>query len=404
MTERIVNKSLKSTELDVPEAVTAVIPEQPRLVRDYPGFVGIDQHAQWLAVAVALMGMSEPESWGRFENSPKGVKKLLKRLGRTFGGQVVALCYEAGPCGFGLYRMLVEAGHDCLVVSPASVAVEAGNRRKTDRRDASLLAKRLRSGELRGITVPDEEREAVRSLTRCRSDAKGAQKVARQQLASFLLRLGIRYNLTEKKWTKTFYRWLADLKLDDRVNQAVLQDYADAEESATDRLRRIEGQMMDALKNWSLRWWVIQFRAMRGIDYISAMVLVAELGDLQRFAHPRNLMAYLGLIPGEHSSGNKIRRTSIGRGNQHARRVLIEAAWCYRFNARKTVHIRAAMKPASTESQAISWKAQQRLCKRYSDLNDRGKTNKKITVAIARELCGFLWALFQQTPRQTAAA
>ena len=160
----------------------------------YPAYVGIDQHAAWLVVFVALAdGWSEPEDWGRFENSVKGVKKLLKR----FGGEVVALCYEAGPCGFGLHRTLEAAGHDCLVVSPASVAVESGRRRKTDRRDAGLLAKRLRSGELTGITVPDEEREAMRSLTRCRSDAKDAQRRARQQLQSFLLRLGVGYTLTK---------------------------------------------------------------------------------------------------------------------------------------------------------------------------------------------------------------
>lgn len=399
MTKRIVKKQFASTatEITVAETVTAALPEQPRLTRAYPAYVGIDQHAAWLVVAVAAdESWSDPEDWGRFENSAEGVKRLLKRLGKRFGGEVVALCYEAGPCGFGLHRLLTEAGHDCLVVSPASVALPSGRRRKTDRRDAKLLAKRLRSGELKGITVPDEEREAMRSLTRCRSDAKNAQRIARQQLQSFLLRLGVRYTLTRHRWTKTHYAWLADLKLEQELDQLTLQNYVDAEERATAHLKQIEAQLMNHLKRWSQAGWVTQLRAFRGIDYVGAMVLVAELGDLQRFAHPRHLMAYLGLIPGEHSSGETTNRLSIGRGNRHARRILIEAAWCYRLTARKTKHIRAAMADATASSQAVSWKAQQRLCGRYRSLTERGKSPKKAVVAIARELCGFLWAAYQQ--------
>lgn len=399
MTKRIAKPKFASTEVEVLEVgtVTAALPRQPRLARGYPAYVGIDQHAAWLVVFVALAdGWSEPEDWGRFENSVKGVKKLLKRLGKRFGGEVVALCYEAGPCGFGLHRALEAAGHDCLVVSPALVATQSGRRRKTDRRDAGLLAKRLRSGELTGITVPDEEREAMRSLTRCRSDAKDAQRRARQQLQSFLLRLGVGYTLTKNRWTKTHYAWLADLKLDQEVDQLVLQNYVDAEESATTRVKQVETQLMNCLERWSQAGWVTQLRAFRGIDYVGAMVLVAELGDLRRFAHPRHLMAYLGLIPGEHSSGEKTKRLSIGRGNRHARRILIEAAWTYRMVARKTRHIRGAMDNASASTQAVSWKAQQRLCQRYRSLTERGKSPKKAVVAIARELCGFLWAAYQQ--------
>lgn len=367
-----------------------------QLGRAYPCYVGIDQHAQWMVVAVAEAGRTEPVDLGRFENSAKGVKNLVTQLGHQYEGQVLSFCYEAGPCGYGLYRLLQGSGHDCMVVSPASIPVPSGKRRKTDRRDARLLARSLRNGDLEGIAVPDEDREAMRSLTRCRSDAKNAQRIARQQLQSFLLCHGKRYTQTQQRWTKTHMRWLADLSMGCVVLQAVLQDYVDAEERATRRLHILEAQMMDSLRNFSEQPWVYEMRALRGIDFIAAMTLVSELGDLRRFKHPRNLMAYLGLIPGEHSSENKVKRLSIGCGNRHVRRVLIEAAWCYRFTARKTNHIRKAMKDASAHGQSISWKAQQRLCGRYRHLVQRGKSSKKVTVAIARELCGFLWALYQK--------
>lgn len=386
-------------------AITSTLAQGPKTSLPpsrYPAYVGIDQHKDWLVVAVALEGRDAPEDWGRFENSARGFKKLLKRLGRRFAGEVVCLCYEAGPCGYGLYRALRNCGHDCLVVAPTAIPITAGQRRKTDRRDARLLARSLRNGDLRSIHVPDAEQQDMRSLTRARQNAKSAQRVARQHINSYLLQYGKRYTQTKSKWTQLFYRWLAELTMDNPLQQLVLQDLVDAEEQATRRLADLEDQMRYWLPKWSQVQYVYELRALRGIDWRSAMVLVAELGDLRRFVHPNHLMAYLGLIPGEHSSGDKHRRLSTGHGNRHVRRMLIEAAWCYRSPARKSHHLKKKMAQSSEHAKHISWKAQVRLCGRYRSLTERGKSSKKITVAVARELCGFLWALYQ-TPQQASS-
>lgn len=381
------------------ESLTAQLGvERMGRAKRYPAYVGIDQHKEWLVVAVAFAGRAEPEDWGRFPNTRKGVKQLLKRLARRTGGEVASLCYEAGPCGYGLYRCLRASGHDCLVVAPSTIPQPRGRRRKTDRRDARSLARRHRSGDLDGITVPDEEQERMRDLTRCRGDAKDAQRKARQRLNAYLLRHDVRYTLTQSRWNKTHLRWLCELRLAEPVAQAVLDQYVAMERTASERLAEIEALMREALVNWSQAQWVYELKALRGMDTIAAMGLVAELGDLRRFAHPRQLMAFLGLVPGEHSSGDRIKRLSTGSGNRHARRLLIEAAWCYRFPARVTAHLRRAMRQASPEAKAISWKAQKRLCGRYRKLIERGKSTKKVVVAVARELCGFLWAIYQAPP------
>jgi transposase len=318
----------------------------------------------------------------------------------------VLFVYEAGPCGYDLYWQLTALGHDCQVVAPGLIPKKPSERIKTDRRDARKLAVNARSGELTPVWVPDAEQEAMRDLTRTRDDFKGQERKARQQLNAFLLRHSKVWPTDKSRWTKTHWRWLEELRFEQDWQQIVLQSYIDAVREATARVTAITTQMERALPQWSLAPVVHSLVALRGVDKITAMVLMAELGDISRFDHPRQLMAFLGLVPSEHSSGDKRQRGSITRtGNRHARRVLVESAWCYRFPPRQTAHLRRKAANASKEAQAIAWKAQKRLCCRYSDMIRSGKNTKVVTVAVARELVGFIWDIVcQEMPKVRTAA
>ena len=243
-------------------------------------------------------------------------------------------CYEAGPCGYGIQRQLSTAGHECVVVAPSLIPKRAGDRVKTDRRDAASLARLHRAGELTAVWIPDAGHEAMRDLVRARLDAVHALRRARQQLSGFLLRQGCHYG--RPAWTKLHRRWLAaGLKFEQAVHHLVLEDYVQAVEAAEARRDRLTAQIAAMLPDWTLAPVVAALQTMRGMALVNAATLIAELGDLSRFANPRQLMAYLGLVPSEHSSGASIRRGGITKaGNSAARRLLIEAAWCYRFPAR----------------------------------------------------------------------
>ncbi len=336
-------------------------------------YVGMDVHKASIAVAVARAGRGEPEYLGEIPNTEAAVRKLLKRLSPD--GEVLSFCYEAGPCGYGLYRQLTGLGHDCAVVAPSLIPRKAGERLKTDRRDALSLGRLHRSGELTAVWVPDEEQEAIRDLTRAREDAKSLELKARQQLGAFLLRHGRVYG-GKSRWTQAHLRWLETVKFDTPVQQIVLQDYIDTVKAAQTRVAELEAQMRAALETWSLRPVVEALMALRGLKLIVAMTTLAELGDLTRFDSPRELMAYLGLVPSEHSSGGSRRQGGITRtGNGHVRRVLIEAAWAYRFPARKSACIQRRAEKTSAEVQAIAWEAQKRLCGRYrADAGRQAKT------------------------------
>lgn len=354
-------------------------------------YVGMDVHKASIAVAVARAGRGEPEYLGEIPNTEAAVRKLLKRLSPD--GEVLSFCYEAGPCGYGLYRQLTGLGHDCAVVAPSLIPRKAGERLKTDRRDALSLGRLHRSGELTAVWVPDEEQEAIRDLTRAREDAKSLELKARQQLGAFLLRHGRVYG-GKSRWTQAHLRWLETVKFDTPVQQIVLQDYIDTVKAAQTRVAELEAQMRAALETWSLRPVVEALMALRGLKLIVAMTTLAELGDLTRFDSPRELMAYLGLVPSEHSSGGSRRQGGITRtGNGHVRRVLVEAAWAYRFPARKSACIQRRAEKTSAEVQAIAWEAQKRLCGRYRALMQAGKQKQQVTTAVARELAGFIWAI-----------
>ena len=380
----------EAVRFETASALKAVM--QAQASHKYPAYIGLDVHKEVIAVAIARAGRDAPESRGEIANKPKTVARLVERLNREFDGEVLLFCYEAGPCGYGLYRQLLELGHDCQVVAPSLIPRKPGDRIKTDRRDACKLARTLRSGDLTAVWVPDEEQEAMRDLTRARDDLKAQERKARQQLNAYVLRHGHAWPSNKTRWTQTHYNWLESLKFPHDWQQVVLQEYIDAVKAASQRVADITVQMERVLPQWSLAPVVDSLVALRGIDKLAAMVLLAELGDISRFDSPIQLMAFLGLVPSEHTSGGRRRQGAITKtGNSHARRMLVESAWSYRFPARQTMHLKRKAKNASEEAKVIAWQAQKRLCGRYRTLLQAGKNTKQTTVAIARELVGFIW-------------
>ena len=267
--------------------------------------------------------------------------RISTGMNDEFGGALLLFCYEAGPCGYGLYRQLTEAGHECQVVAPSLIPKKPGERIKTDRRDALKLARLLRAGDLTAVWVPDTEQEAMRDLTRARDDMKSQERKARQQLNAFVLRHGHHWPRGKTRWTSVHCNWLESLRFEHDWQQIVLQEYMDAAKAATQRVADLTDQLMRALPGWSLAAVVDSLVALRGIDKLAATVLLAELGDISRFESPKQLMAYLGLVPSEHSTGSRRRQGAITlTGNGHARRMLVESAWSYRFPARQTMHLK----------------------------------------------------------------
>jgi transposase len=359
---------------------------------EYPAYVGLDVHKETIVVAVARAGRGAPEIRRKIANRPKAVRKMVTGLTEEFGGEVLEFSYEAGPCGYVLYRQIVEMGQDCQVVAPSLIPKKPGERVKTDRRDAKKLAVTARSGELTAVWVPGHEQEAMRDLTRARDDFKIQEKKAKQQLNGFVLRHGHSWPAGKSRWTQAYYDWLESLEFPHDWQRLVLREYIDAVRTAGRRVADMMAEMERALPQWSLAPVVYSLMALRGVEKITAMGLLAELGDISRFDSPRQLMGYLGLVPSEASSAERRRQGSITKaGNTHARRMLVESAWSYRFPARQTAHMKRKAKQASEEAKKVGWKAQKRLCDRYRSLIESGKNSKVATVAVARELAGFVW-------------
>jgi transposase len=367
-----------------------------RVVGDRITYVGLDVHKDGIVVAVAEGGLrGEVRDYGRIANTPAAVQRLVRKLGHQ--GVALRFCYEAGPCGYGIQRQLAAAGHDCVVVAPSLIPKRPGDRIKTDRRDASSLAKLHRAGELTAVWVPDARHEAIRDLVRARLDAVRALRRARQQLSGFLLRQGCHYG--RPAWTKLHRRWLAGLRFDQAAHHIVLEDYIQTVEAARERRDRLTAQIEAILPDWALAPVVAALQTMRGMALVNAATLIAELGDLSRFANARQLMAYLGLVPSEHSSGASVKRGGITKaGNSAARRLLIEASWSYRFPARISRELLLRQESQPKPVREIAWNAQLRLCARYRKLARSGKPANVVTVAIARELAGFVWAIARQVP------
>ncbi len=356
-------------------------------------YIGLDVHKDTIAVSVAdgVLIYEEPRYLGEIPNTPKGVGLLVDRLERMFSGKFL-FCYEAGPCGYVIYRRLIDLGHDCVVVAPSLIPRKPGERVKTDRRDSKKLASALRSRLLTPVWVPDEHQEAMRDLVRLRDDMKRQLQVARQQLNAFVLRHGHSWPKKKSRWTQAHFNWLEGLKFPCSLDYVVLGEYIDAVKEACRRIGEVSKHIELAREQWSLGGVVNALVALRGVDKLSATVLMAELGDISRFDKASQLFSYLGLVSSEHSSGDKRRQGGITRsGNKSARSMLIECAWSYRYPARKTKHMRLKSKDAPEWAQEISWKAQKRLCGRYAKMIRDGKDQKVVIVAIARELSGFIW-------------
>jgi|TARA_B100000315_G_C14534405_1_gene567751 transposase len=353
--------------------------------------VAMDIHKDSITVAVAEPGRKPSRLFGDIPATSEAVAKLAQQLGGP--STRLRFCYEAGPCGYGVYRQLSALGHECTVVAPSLIPRRPGDRIKTDPRDAVSLAALHRSGELTSVWVPDEEQEAMRDLERCREDMKHAERRLRQRLGAFLLRYGRIYP-GRSRWGQAHFRWLETQGFDHPTQQIVFQEYVDAVKQARERVEGLEKAMHEALADWSLEPETRGLMALRGVAEITAVTVMAELGDLTRFDTPRQLMAFVGLVPSEHSSGAHRRRGSITKaGNAHVRRVLAESAWCYRFQARKTACLQRRAEQTTPAVQAIAWKAQKRLCGRYHRLTARGMPKNKVCTAIARELLGFIWAI-----------
>jgi len=358
-------------------------------------YVGLDVHKATVSVAVAEGGRSgEVRQLGSFANRADVLRKLVERLTRR-GGQL-SFCYEAGPCGYGLHRFICGLGHGCMVVAPSLIPIKAGDRIKTDRRDAVMLAKLHRAGELTAVWVPDAAHEAMRDLVRARATAAKVLSKARQHLNGFLLRHGKLYSGL-RSWTQAYRRWLTTVRFDHPAQQIVFEDYIHAVTDAERRIDRLTRQIVELLPDWSMAPIVRAIQAMRGVALINAVTVVAEVGDFARFGNPRQLMAYLGLVPSEHSSGARLRRGGITKaGNAHARRALIEGAWTYRMPARVSRKLYDRLESLPQEICDIAWKAQVRLCRRWRRLAALGKPKVVVTTAIAREMAGFIWAIARQ--------
>lgn len=355
-------------------------------------FLGLDVHAETIAVAVAEPD-GEVRSVGVIPNQLESLRKLVKKLGPV--AQLRA-CYEAGPTGYVVYWQLTGLGVACEVVAPTLVPVKAGDRVKTDRRDALKLARSHRAGDLTPVWVPAAAHEALRDLVRAREAAKKDQLRARHRLGKFLLRRGRRPPTAMNSWTQAHLAWVKTVHFEHAAQEATALDYLHEVEHVADRIARLEHAIDEAVKTAPARMRVVieALQALRGIALVSAVTIVAEVGELSRFARPRQLMGYSGAVSREDSSGSRVRRGAITKtGNAHLRRVVIEAAWAYRYRPAVGAALRKRQAPVGPDVKAIAWKAQHRLHDRYGHLLARGKCKQEVVTAVGRELLGFIWAI-----------
>ena len=365
-------------------------------------FVGLDVHAETIAVAIAEPG-GAVRSVGIIPNRLESIRKLLGKLGPV---QHLKVCYEAGSTGYVLYWQLAALGVACEVVAPTLVPVKAGDRVKTDRRDAEKLARCYRSGELTAVWVPDAAHEALRDLVRAREAAKKDQLRARHRLGKFLLRHGRRPTQAGKAWTKQYLAWIkTQVRFDQPALEATLAHYLQEVDHAASQILQLEKAIDEAVAQADpeIRSVIEALQALRGVAQMTAATIVCELGRLSRFPSPRQLMGYSGLVSREHSSGNRIQRGAITKtGNAHLRRVLVEAAWAYQHRPNVTGFLLRRQKSLtlSEEVKQMAWKAQCRLHKRYRAFARRGKNKNQIVTALGRELLGFVWAIAVHTEAQ----
>ena len=360
-------------------------------------YVGMDVHKESIAVAyVARDHDAQVIYLGTIGTRQADIDQLIRQLHSK--AKHLVFVYEAGPCGYWLYRYLSKKGYVCWVVAPSLIPKKAGDRVKTDRRDAVQLARMMRSADLTSVYVPQVEDEAIRDLSRAREDTIRDLKAAKFRLKAFLLRHDIRYT-GQATWGPAHLRWLAEVVCATPAQQIVFQEYVRAVNEPTERLQRLEQELHEQVHTWRLQPVVEALQALRGVQFTVAVTIVAELGDLTRFDNPRQLMSYLGLTPSESSSGERRRQGSLTKtGNTHARHALVEGAWAYRYPAKVSRHLLLRLERLPKAVQDISWKAQVRLCKRYRKLSARGKHTNQVVLAIARELIAFMWAMAKEVP------
>jgi len=363
-------------------------------------FVGLDVHAETIAVAVAETD-GEVRSLGVIPNRAESVGRLIRKLGKP---EQLRVCYEAGPTGYVLYWQLTQLGVKCEVVAPTLVPVKAGDRVKTDRRDAQKLARSYRAGDLTAVWVPDAAHEALRDLVRARWAAKRDQLRARHRLSKFLLRHGRRAPEGVNAWTDKHLQWIkSQVRFAQRAQEITLGDYLHEVDHVAERIGRLERSIDAAIETLPVKMRAVieALQSLRGIAQLSAVSILAEVGELSRFEHPRQLMGYSGTVSREHSSGERIRRGAISKaGNAHLRRIVVEAAWAYRYRPAIGKTLAARQRCSSAEVSALAWKAQQRLHQRYMRLMGRGKSKQQTITAVGRELLGFIWAIGVQVERE----
>ena len=366
------------------------------MVHSSEAFVGIDTSKLRHAVAIADGGRTgEVRFLGEIENTAAATAKLVRKLAAKY--ERVTFCYEAGPTGYGLHRQIKSLGHECVVVAPSLIPKRPGDKVKTNRRDAVGLARLLRANELAPVWVPDGRHEAMRDLTRARETAMLELRSKRQQVSALLLRQGRSYPESKKTWSKAHTSWLASQKFDYPEQRLVFEEMMLALRQAQERLERLEQAIRAAVPDWSLAEVVTGLMAMRGLDLISAATFLAEIGDLSRFQTSQQLMAYLGLVPSEESTGDTIKRGPITKaGNRRARRMLVECSWSYQHPPRVGIVKQHKVDAAPPAVREIAWKAQCRLYRRYRALIRKGKLKTVVITAIARELAGFIWAVSRQ--------
>lgn len=367
-------------------------------------FIGLDVHADTIAASVAEPD-GEVRPLGLIPNRLESIRKLVAKLGPV--NQLKA-CYEAGPTGYVLYWQLTTLGVPCQVIAPSLVPVKAGDRVKTDRRDAAKLARSYRAGDLTPVWVPDAAHEALRDLVRAREDAKQDQHRARHRLSKFLLRHGQRPPEDVKKsWTQKYLTWIKEqVHFDQPALEATLLDYVHEVDHMAERIERLEKSIDVAIEKAppEMRAVIEALQALRGVAKVTAVSIVAEVGSLSRFEKPRQLMGYSGMVASEFSSGNRIQRGHITKtGNAHLRRVIGEAAWAYQHRPWVGGALLKRQQGLQPEIKEIAWKAQWRLHTRYKKLAARGKNKNQIVTAIGRELLGFIWAIAVRTEARCAA-
>ena len=359
-------------------------------------YIGLDVHKESVAIAYAIGGSREDATFfgscaGSVLNVERTLRRLAKKLGTTF--KELRVCYEAGPTGFTLQRHLASYGLECQVMAPTKTTRKPGEKIKTDKRDAVKIAREFRNGDIVQVHVPPPVTEAVRDLCRARTDAVDDLVRSKQRLKSFMLRNGYSYK-GKDNWSTGHMNYLRKLKLPTEAHQIVLEEYIQAIDTNNERVGRLFEKMKELLDGWEWEPVVRALMSFRGFQEVTAMTITAELGDLRRFKEPRQLMSYLGLVPGEESSGGKRRQGAITKcGNGHARWMLVESAQHYAMKAKVSPALSARQKGQSAAVKALSWRAQDRLCNRHRRLKARGKRKHKITIAIARELSAFIWEL-----------